>query len=180
MKRFLAIALFILFAHTAHAAEFTLAGPTLNPAATLAMQHVLNGHGCEGGNISPALAWQNAPAATKSFAVTAYDPDAPTGSGWWHWVVFNIPASVTSLPEGASNTGKLPAGAVDSLTDFGAPGYGGACPPKGDKPHRYIFTVYALDAPALDLKPGAMPAMVGFMLGKHTLAKASVTVTFGR
>ena len=180
MKRFLALALVMLLAQAAQAADFTLTGPTLNPATPLAAKHILNGHGCEGGNISPALAWQNPPAETKSFAVTAYDPDAPTGSGWWHWVVFNIPATATSLPEGASSTGQLPDGAIDSLTDFGAPGYGGACPPQGDKPHRYIFTVYALDVPALDLKASTMPAMAGFMLGKHTLAKASLTVTFGR
>ncbi len=180
MKQFFAIALLILCAQTAQAADFTLTGPTLNSAASLGMKHVLRGHGCEGGNTSPALAWQNAPPATKSYAITAYDPDAPTGSGWWHWVVFNIPATATSLAEGASNTGTLPAGTIDSLTDFGAPGYGGACPPAGDKPHRYIFTVYALDVATLDLKPTAMPALVGFMLGKHTLAKASITVTFGR
>lgn len=180
MKRFLAFALLILFSRAAQAADFTLTGPTLNPAAPLGMRHVLHGHGCEGGNISPALSWQNAPAATKSYAITAYDPDAPTGSGWWHWVVYNIPATATSLPEGASNTGTLPAGAIDSLTDFGAPGFGGACPPAGDKPHRYIFTVYALDVDSLDLKPTAMPALVGFMLGRHTLAKAAITVNFGR
>lgn len=180
MKRFLAIVLTILVAQAAHAADFTLTSPALDPAAPLTMKHILNGHGCEGGNISPALAWTNTPANTKSFAVTAYDPDAPTGSGWWHWVVFNIPAATTALIEGASNNAQLPAGAIDSLTDFGAPGYGGACPPQGDKPHRYIFTVYALDAPTLDLKSTTMPAMVGFMLGKHTIAKATITVTLGR
>jgi len=180
MKRFLALALAFLFAQTAHAADFTLKSPTLNPAAPLAMQHVFNGFGCEGGNVSPALTWENAPTGAKSFAVTVYDPDAPTGSGWWHWVVFNIPAATTALPEGASTNGKLPATAVQSMTDYGAPGFGGACPPKGDTPHRYIFTVFALDVASLDLKPGAMPAMVGFMLGQHTLAKASITVTYGR
>lgn len=189
MKRFLALALAILFAQAApfalsarvaQAADFTLTSPTLNPAAPLAMKHVFNGFGCQGGNVSPALAWQHAPANTKSFAVTVYDPDAPTGSGWWHWVVCNIPAGVTALPEGASANGQLPPGAVQSMTDYGAPGFGGACPPKGDKPHRYIFTVYALDVPTLDVKSATMPAMVGYTLNQHTLAKASITVTFGR
>jgi len=103
----------------------------------LASAQVFNGMGCTGGNTSPALAWTGAPAAAKSFAVTIYDPDAPTGSGWWHWVVYNLPATTTSLPAGAGDASKnlLPAGAVQGNTDFGAPGYGGACPPAGDKPH---------------------------------------------
>jgi Raf kinase inhibitor-like YbhB/YbcL family protein len=142
---------------------------------------VFKGFGCEGGNVSPALAWKNAPAGTKSFAVTVYDPDAPTGSGWWHWVVFNIPADVTSLPLGAGNPagGQTPKNAVQS-TDFGKPGYGGPCPPKGDKPHRYIFTVYALKADKIDADENASGALVGFMLNANKLGKASFTATYGR
>src|SRR6266571_4858543 len=108
------------------------------PGATIAEAQVFKGFGCEGKNVSPSLAWRNAPAGTKSFAITVYDPDAPTGSGWWHWIVFDIPADVTSLPAGVGNpaSGQTPKGAVQSKNDFGKPGYGGPCPPQGDKPHR--------------------------------------------
>jgi Raf kinase inhibitor-like YbhB/YbcL family protein len=138
---------------------------------------VFSGFGCTGGNKSPALAWSGAPADAKSFAVTVYDPDAPTGSGWWHWVVFNIPAGTTDLKEGAGDAkgALLPAGSVQSVTDFGQPGFGGPCPPAGDKPHRYIFTVHALKLEKLPLEPSASGAMVGFFLGQNTIAKASVT-----
>src|SRR5262249_36039899 len=124
-------------------ATFKLESPTIKPGATLSEQQVFNGMGCSGKNTSPALHWSGAPAGTKSFALTLYDPDAPTGSGWWHWVVFNLPPSITSLPEGAGSAdgGKLPPGTVQGRTDFGTTGFGGACPPPGDKPHRYIFTV---------------------------------------
>jgi Raf kinase inhibitor-like YbhB/YbcL family protein len=169
----------------AAAETFTLSSPDIAHQSKIADKHVFKGFGCEGGNVSPALTWKGAPAGTKSFAITAYDPDAPTGSGWWHWVVFNIPASVTSLPQGAGDpaAGKLPAGAVQSRTDFGAPGYGGPCPPKGPslkKPHRYIFTVFALKTDKIDLGPDASGALVGYMLNANTLAKASFTGTYGR
>ena len=110
--------------------------------------------------MSPALAWKNPPAGTKGYAVTVYDPDAPTGSGWWHWVVYNIPATVTSLPVGAGDRGgaKLPAGALQGRTDFGTAGWGGPCPPKGDKPHRYVFTVHALKTDKLDVPADATAA----------------------
>lgn len=134
-----------------------------------------------GNNVSPALSWNNPPQGTQSFALNVYDPDAPTGSGWWHWVVFNIPASATGLDEGAgTDEAKLPTGAMQSRTDFGKPGYGGACPPKGHGDHRYIFTVYALDIPTLDLSADSSPAMVGFFLNAHTIDKASLTTTYGR
>ena len=143
---------------------------------------VLNGFGCTGGNRSPALAWKDAPAGTRSFAVTIYDPDAPTGSGWWHWGVFNLPASTSGLPAGAGDPAKpnLPAGAVQNRTDFGTSGYGGPCPPQGDKPHRYIVTVHALKVESLPLGADAGGAMLGFYLGANALAKASLTFTFGR
>ena len=129
----------------------------------------------------PGPALDRSPAGTKGFALTVYDPDAPTGSGWWHWVVFNIPAAVNRLPEGAgSKGGHLPDGAVQSRTDFGAPGYGGACPPEGHGNHRYIFTVHALDVEKLDLPPESSAAMVGFMVNAHTLGKASFTAVYGR
>jgi len=143
---------------------------------------VFKGMDCTGGNLSPELSWQGAPAATKSYAVTIYDPDAPTGSGWWHWVVYNIPASVTRLSAGAGDTSKnlLPAGAVQGNTDFGVPGYGGPCPPKGDKPHHYIFTVYALNTDKIDVPSNATAAYVGFNLHAHQLAKATLTGLYWR
>ncbi len=166
----------------AHAAGFRLESPTIKPGGMLTEAQVFNGFGCTGRNLSPALKWSGAPKDTKSFAVTVYDPDAPTGSGWWHWVVFNIPASVSELPEGAGAAdGKgLPAGAVQGRTDFGAPGFGGACPPKGDKPHRYVFTVHALKTEKIEVPADASAALVGFMLNANRLGKASFEARYGR
>jgi Raf kinase inhibitor-like YbhB/YbcL family protein len=126
------------------------------------------------GNTSPHLAWSGAPEGTKSFAITCYDPDAPTGSGFWHWTVANLPADVTELAEGASPDG-LPRGAVEGRTDFGEPGFGGTAPPPGHGPHRYIFTVFAVDVERLDVTPENSGAVFGFNLHFHTLAKASIT-----
>jgi len=141
---------------------------------------LMNGFGCTGGNVSPELKWTGAPAGTKSFVVTIYDPDAPTGSGFWHWVVFNIPASATELPNGASKTPKMPAGAIESRIDTGVPGYGGPCPPAGDKAHRYIFTVHALKVDKLDLDANAPAALVGFNVHMNTLGSATFTASYGR
>lgn len=158
---------------------FVLTSPDFTDGATLPQAQVYNGMGQTGQNVSPALEWKNAPAGTKSFVVTVYDPDAPTGSGWWHWVVANIPSGVTALPEGAgSGKGGLPEGAVQVRTDFGVPGYGGAAPPPGPA-HRYIFTVHALDVHGLDVKPDSSPALVGFMVHHHKLASASLTALYG-
>ena len=126
------------------------------------------------GNRSPQLSWSGMPEGTKSFAITCYDPDAPTGSGFWHWTVANIPADVTELAEGASPAG-LPRGAVEGRTDFGEPGFGGAAPPPGHGPHRYIFTVFAVDTEKLDVTPENSGAVFGFNLHFHTLARASIT-----
>ncbi len=126
------------------------------------------------GNVSPHLKWSGAPEGTKSYAVTCYDPDAPTGSGFWHWTVANIPADVTELPAG----GPVPAGAVEGRTDFGEPGFGGAAPPPGHGPHRYIFTVFAVDTDRLDVTRDNSGAVFGFNLHFHTLAKASITASY--
>jgi Raf kinase inhibitor-like YbhB/YbcL family protein len=126
------------------------------------------------GNASPHLKWSGAPEGTKSYAVTCYDPDAPTGSGFWHWTVANIPAEVSELPAG----GPVPAGAVEGRTDFGAPGFGGAAPPPGHGPHHYIFTVFAVDTDKLDVTPDNSGAVFGFNLHFHTLAKATITATY--
>jgi Raf kinase inhibitor-like YbhB/YbcL family protein len=126
------------------------------------------------GNTSPHLAWSGAPEGTKSYAVTVYDPDAPTGSGFWHWTVANIPADVAELPTG----GPVPSSAVEGRTDYGAPGFGGAAPPPGHGPHRYIFTVFAVDTETLDVTSDNSGAVFGFNLHFHTLAKASITATY--
>ena len=178
---------FLLLAGEAHAQSLTLSSPDIKEGATIANDQVFKGFGCTGNNISPALSWSGAPAGTKSFAITMYDPDAPTGSGWWHWVVFNIPPSVTSLPKGAGNRGRalgkalMPRGAVQSRTDFGTDGYGGPCPPPGE-PHHYQITVYAVDVAALPnaRHRTATAAMVGFDLHSHTLAKSTLTGLYGR
>lgn len=173
-------ALAVFVAGNAQALE--LRSPAFEEGGRLPDTHVFNGFGCSGGNVSPALEWSDPPAGTKSFAVTVYDPDAPTGSGWWHWTVFNIPADVRSLPAGAGDPSgaKLPPGAGQGRTDFGMAGYGGACPPPGDPPHRYIFTVWALDADRLPLDSQASGAMVGFNLNQHALSKDSLTTRYGR
>ncbi len=163
-----------------YAGEFTLKSDQIN--GQLTMDQVFSGFGCTGKNISPSLKWTDAPKGTKSFALTVYDPDAPTGSGWWHWIIFNIPANVTELKTGAGNPQKniAPVGSVQSMTDFGKPGFGGPCPPVGDKPHRYIFTIYALDIPKLDLDEKAGAKLVRDILNQHTVAKASIISYYGR
>jgi hypothetical protein len=145
---------------------------------TFQPSQIYNGFGCTGRNVSPQLSWSGAPAGTKSFAVTMFDPDAPTGSGWWHWVVVNIPASATQLAAGASGK-SLPAGSLETRTDFGKPGYGGPCPPPGPA-HRYIFTIYALKVDKLDLDAQSSGAMAGFMTNQNALAKATFTASYGR
>jgi Raf kinase inhibitor-like YbhB/YbcL family protein len=170
----------ILFAGNVSAHQFTLKSEDL--VGQLTESQIFSGFGCSGKNISPSLKWINAPANTKSFAVTVYDPDAPTGSGWWHWIIFNIPAGITELKADAGRIEKnlAPAGSIQSVTDFGKPGFGGACPPQGDRAHRYIFTVYALSVPKLDLDEKTPPAMVGFMLNSNAIAKASLISYYQR
>jgi len=171
----------VSLAQTARTAEFTVSSPQLPANGRMAEAQVYNSFGCTGKNISPILMWQNAPEKTRSFAVTVYDPDAPTGSGWWHWLIFNIPTKVNMLPENAGNkeAGLAPAGSTQSRTDYGTPGYGGACPPAGDQPHRYIFTVFALDVDTLPLPENASAAMVGFNLNQHAIAKAQMSAFSG-
>lgn len=175
MKLLSALFTALVLSKTAFAADFQLSSTDLKANARMAKQQEFNGFGCTGGNVSPQLSWKNAPKGTKSFAVTVYDPDAPTGSGWWHWGVVNIPANVNAIA-----AGSVPAGAVETRTDYGAAGYGGACPPAGDKPHRYIHTVWALDVAELKLDANASGALVGYMLNQHKLGKATLTATYQR
>lgn len=171
----------LLFSATIVAAQdFTLKSDQISGQLTI--EQVYDGFGCTGKNISPSLKWNGAPKTAKSFALTIYDPDAPTGSGWWHWIIFNIPADATELKTdaGSPQKGISPKGSVQSMTDYGKPGFGGACPPPGDKPHRYIFTLFALDVPRLDLDEKAGPALVGYMLNQHAIAKAALVSYYGR
>ncbi len=136
-------------------------------------------HSSVGGeNQSPALRWSGFPDETRSFVVTVLDPDAPTGSGFWHWVLVNLPVSVTELPTGAGSGAELAGGAFHIRNDFAEPGYGGAAPPQGDRPHRYVFAVHAVDVDKLDLGPENTPAQVGFNLAFHTLARATLRPTY--
>lgn len=162
---------------------FTLSSDSFRDGDYLSSDHILSkdyGFGCEGGNKSPHLKWSGAPSGTKSFAVHCFDPDAPTGSGFWHWLVVNIPANTSELPLDAGNpaSGKLPAGALQTRTDFGKPGYGGPCPPAGDHPHRYIFTVFAVSQAQLPVTADTSAAVVGFNLNFNTLAKATLMGLF--
>ena len=162
------------------AQTFTLKSNDIGGQAT--KEQVFNSFGCTGDNKSPQLSWANAPEGTQSFAVTMYDKDAPTGSGWWHWVVFDIPATETGLKQSAGNLNLnlAPNGAIQSNTDFGQPGYGGPCPPEGHGFHQYIITVYALKTAKLGLDKTATPAMVGYNLNFNTLAKASLVMYYKR
>jgi Raf kinase inhibitor-like YbhB/YbcL family protein len=177
MKKQLA-SLFLFCSGALCAAEFTLSSPDLQNDGVMPIAQVQ----CGGQNRSPALSWHNAPAGTKSFAVTAYDPDAPTGSGWWQWQIYNIPATITELASNAGDPASslAPAGSVQNVNDGGKPGYAGACPPKGDQPHRYVFTVYAMPDEIIKAPATASNAMIGFNLVRKSLGKATLTVRYGR
>jgi Raf kinase inhibitor-like YbhB/YbcL family protein len=159
---------------------FTLTSEDLGGQAINAQ--VFDGFGCTGKNESPQLSWKNAPEETKSFAITMYDPDAPTGSGWWHWLVFDIPADIMELAANAGNINLnlVPEGVIQSLNDYSQNGYGGPCPPEGHGLHQYIITVYALKTDKLGLDANANAAVVGYYLGNNTLAKASIVAYFQR
>lgn len=174
--KFLIPSLFISGCLTSFAAaeSFQLSSPDIAEGQQLNAAQVFQGFGCEGGNVAPTLSWQGAPEGTKSFAVTAYDPDAPTGSGWWHWFAFNIPSDVTELPGGA----PLNADSVELTNDYGTTGFGGACPPPGEV-HRYHFTVHALGT-TLELDDSVSNALAGFMVNANSLASSTITAVYNR
>jgi Raf kinase inhibitor-like YbhB/YbcL family protein len=179
MKKIILIA--SMFSATSlYAQTFTLKSNELGGQAT--DKQVFNGYGCIGKNLSPQLFWGNPPTGTKSFAVTIFDEDAPTGSGWWHWLIFDIPISVKELKSGAGNVSLnlAPNGSIQSNTDFKTQGYGGPCPPEGSKPHKYLVTVFALKTEKLGLDATANPAMVGFMLEQNAIEKSSLIFYYKR
>lgn len=159
-----------------------LTSPDFDDGGPLAPEQVMAGFGCDGGNASPALIWDGVPDGTVSFVVTAYDPDAPTGSGLWHWSVFNLPAAIRSLPEGAGTPEgrRLPGKAVQARNDLNQNAFAGACPPAGAKPHRYVFTVFAMPEAALPLDATASAALVGFFAHGAALERATLTAVYGR
>jgi len=172
----------VLLCAPGHAGGLRLSSPELKPEGRMSEAQVFSGFGCAGKNISPELNWEGLPAGTKSLALTLYDPDAPTGSGWWHWLIFNIDPETRQLKKGAGDPKQslAPTGSIQSRTDFGQAGYGGACPPPGDKAHRYHFTLYALKIEHIPLDENVPGAMVGFYLNQNLIEKAVLTVFYSR
>jgi Raf kinase inhibitor-like YbhB/YbcL family protein len=162
--------------------NFTVTSPEFKDQDRLQLVHEFDGYDGTGQNRSPALQWQGAPEATKSFALTLYDPDAPTGSGFWHWILYDIHSSVTELAAGLGSTDATDLGAsgTQATNDYGATGYGGPCPPKGLPAHRYIFTVHALGLPKLELPANAPNAVARFVIYQNTLATATLTGLYNR
>ena len=162
--------------------DFVLSSPDIPAGGTIPQEFEFNSFGCTGRNESPVLRWQGAPTGTQSLALTVYDPDAPSGSGWWHWMVVDLPPTATELQAnaGAAGSTTLPTGARQIRNDYGSFAWGGVCPPPGDKPHRYVFTVHALSVPKLDVPDDATAALAGFMINANTIATASFTAHYGR
>jgi Raf kinase inhibitor-like YbhB/YbcL family protein len=179
MKKIIILA--SIFASTyVNAQTFTLKSNDLGGQAT--EKQVFNSFGCNGENLSPQLFWENSPNGTKSYAVTIFDESAPTGSGWWHWLIFDIPTFVKELKSGTGNLSinKSPIGSIQSITDFKSQGYGGPCPPVGSGFHKYVITIYALKIEKLGLDATANPALVGFMLEQNVIQKSSLIFYYKR
>jgi Raf kinase inhibitor-like YbhB/YbcL family protein len=156
----------------------TVSSTSLTHNGRLPEEQVFNGWGLSGGNVSPQLSWAGVPEGTKGFAVTCFDPDAPTPSGFWHWLLIGIPADVHSLVAGAGTAETAPAGAFHVANDFGGKRYDGAAPPAGDRNHRYLFAVHALDTDDLGLDDTASAAVTAFTMGGHTLARGVISATY--
>lgn len=166
---------------SANAETFRLSSSDIADGQFMKKQHEFLGFGCNGGNQSPQLSWQGAPEGTEAFALMVFDPDAPTGSGWWHWQLINIPASVNSLPAGAGDPVEnfVPGDAISITNDYGVKGFGGACPPQGDGAHRYQFTLHALSK-KLTLPENASGALTGYMVKAHSLGSTKIEALYKR
>lgn len=182
-KIFFGVILFGFSITAMAAATFTLKSEDIAANTTIPVKYSFNKFGCQGENISPAFSWSGAPEGTKSFAIAVHDPDAVTGgAGFWHWMVVDIPATTNSLPRGsgAADGKSLPAGAKHITTDFGSLGWGGPCPPVGDKPHKYNVTIYALKTDKLGVADNASASLAGFLINQNVIGKASFTSKFAR
>lgn len=186
MKTLSKISLYLMtvlftFSTPLFADSFTLSSTDIVEGKSMSKQHEFQGFGCTGDNLSPQLSWSGAPEGTEGFALLAYDPDAPTGSGWWHWQVVNIPKNVTTLAAGAGDPSnkRVPNNSLQIENDYGFAGFGGACPPKGHGVHRYQFTIHALSTP-LDLPQNASGALVGYMVNANSLASSTIEALYQR
>tara|TARA_B100000745_G_scaffold26448_1_gene17240 strand:+ start:2246 stop:2800 length:555 start_codon:yes stop_codon:yes gene_type:complete len=176
-----ALSLAFLSPSIAYCSPLSLTSTDIADGQFMSKSQEFQGFGCDGGNISPQLSWTGAPEGTKAFAIMAYDPDAPTGSGWWHWQVVNIPATVSQLASGAGNSenSAMPEGSLSIENDYGFTGFGGACPPLGHGVHRYQFTLYALSK-KLELPANASGALTGYMVQAHALAHSTIEALYQR
>ncbi|MDX3775528.1 YbhB/YbcL family Raf kinase inhibitor-like protein [Chromatiaceae bacterium AAb-1] len=180
-SKFTLLLLSTLLSGSVLADSFTLTSTDISHGELMTKAQEFQGFGCSGGNLSPQLSWSNAPEGTAAFAILAYDPDAPSGSGWWHWQIINIPANVTNLATGAGDAGKnlAPEGSIHISNDYGVKGFGGACPPEGHGVHRYQFTVHALSK-KLELPDNASGALTGYMVNAHSLASSTIEALYRR
>lgn len=175
MKCFITVLLFI-YSSAAYAMNVEIND---GKNSYLQEKHVFNGFGCSGGNLIPEISWSDIPEKAKYISITVYDPDAPTGGGWWHWVITNIPAAIFKGISADNYADVVKSGAIESITSFGQAGYGGPCPPEGYTPHRYVFKVYALEN-KLDANPAAQPGLMGFQLNAQAISTATSTLLYGR
>jgi Raf kinase inhibitor-like YbhB/YbcL family protein len=175
-------ALSLSISASAFAGSLTLSSHDIAQGEFMTKAQEFNGFGCTGGNLSPQLKWSNAPKGTKSFAITAYDPDAPTGSGWWHWQVVNIPKNVTEIATGAGikNADVVGQGSMQVDNDYGSKAFGGACPPTGHGVHHYRFTIHALSVEKLDLPENASGALAGYMINANTIESNTIESLYKR
>jgi len=187
VAKFLVAAILMLTAPIARSDAFELKSPDIAEGQKFSEKFTFNGMGCKGQNVSPALNWTVPPQGTQSLALMVHDPDAPTGgAGIWHWVIVNIPPTARSIEQGAGDAdgAKLPTGSRQIMNDYagmtGNPGWGGPCPPPGQKAHNYVFTLYALKVDKLEFKPAATASQYGFFINRNVLGKAQLTVTYGR